>query len=64
MMATYVQVNKLRRRVQLYENLAVLENTNKYEGKLKTAKDKLAAAEAATQTRQPSLTLLPAEILR
>ena len=47
MMATYVQVNKLRRRVQLYENLAVLENTNKYEGKLKAAKDKLAAAEAA-----------------
>ena len=47
MMATYVQVNKLRRRVQLYENLAVLENTKKYEGKLKAAKDKLAAAEAA-----------------
>jgi len=47
MMATYVQVNKLRRRVQLYENLAVLENTNKYEGKLKAAKDKMAKAEAA-----------------
>ena len=47
MMATYVQVNKLRRRVQLYENLAVLENTKKYEGKLKATKDKLAKAEAA-----------------
>ena len=50
MMATYVEVNKLRRRVQLYENLAVLENTNKYEGKLKAAQDKLAKAEAALPT--------------
>ena len=46
MAATYAQVDKLRRRVQLYENLAALENTNKYEGKLKAAQAKLAAAEA------------------
>lgn len=46
MAATYAQVDKLRRRVQLYENLATLENTNKYEDKLKSAKAKLAAAEA------------------
>ena len=46
MMATYVQVNKLRRRVQLYENLAVLENTTKYEGKRKAAQEKLEKAEA------------------
>ena len=46
MMATYAQIDKLRRRVQLYESLAVLENTNKYEGKRKAALDKLSEAEA------------------
>ena len=47
MAATYAQVDKLHRRVQLYENLAVLENTKKYEGKLKAVQDKLAKAEAS-----------------
>ena len=45
MAATYVQVDKLRRRVQLYESLATLENTKKYDGKLAAAKKKLEAAE-------------------
>ena len=40
-------MDKLRRRVQLYENLATLENTKKYEGKLTAAKNKLAKAEAS-----------------
>ena len=47
MMATYAQIDKLRRRVQLYESLAVLENTGKYESKRKAAQDKLAKEEAA-----------------
>ena len=47
MAATYAQVDKLRRRVQLYENLAALENTKKYDGKLAAAKAKLEKAEAS-----------------
>lgn len=46
-MATYVQVNKLRRRVQLYENLAELEHTEKYAAKLEKARKKLTAAQVA-----------------
>ena len=45
MAVTYAKVDKLRRRVQLYENLATLENTNKYDGKRAAAASKLAAAE-------------------
>ncbi len=47
MAVTYNQVDKLRRRVQLYEALGELENTKKYEGKLAAARSKLASAEAA-----------------
>jgi len=45
--ATYSHVDRLRRRVQLYESLAALENTNKYEKRRKAAEEKLARAEAA-----------------
>ena len=46
MAVTYAQVDKLRRKVQLYENLATLENTNKYEKKLAAAKASLAKGES------------------
>ena len=45
MAVTYAQVDKLRRKVQLYENLAALENTNKYEKKLASAKAALTKGE-------------------
>jgi len=45
MAVTYNQVDRLRRRVQLYERLGALESTNKYEGKLASAKAKLEKAE-------------------
>ena len=47
MATTYNKVDKLRRRVQLYEALGQLEDTKKYEGKLVAARSKLAAAESA-----------------
>ena len=46
MATTYNQVDRLRRRVQLYESLGTLENTKKYEGKLAAAKAKLKKAES------------------
>ena len=45
MAVTYAQVDKLRRKVQLYENLAALENTNKYEKKLAAARTALKRGE-------------------
>ena len=45
MAVTYNQVDRLRRRVQLYERLGEMENTDKYESKLAAAKSKLEAAE-------------------
>ena len=44
MAVTYNQVDRLRRRVQLYETLGRMENTKKYEGKLAAANAKLAKA--------------------
>ena len=47
MMATaYSRVDRQRRKVQLYEHLAGLENTKKYDKKLTAARDKLDRAEA------------------
>ena len=46
MAMTYSQVDKLRRKVQLYESLAAMEDTKKYEGKLAAAKAALAKGEA------------------
>jgi len=46
MAATYAQVDKLRRKVQLYESLAAMENTRKHERKLAAAKAALAKSEA------------------
>ena len=46
MAVSYAHVDKLRRRVQLYESLAALENTKKYDKKIVTAKAKLEKAEA------------------
>ena len=46
MAVSYAHVDKLRRRVQLYESLAALENTRKYDKKIVTAKAKLEKAEA------------------
>ena len=46
MAVTYAQVDKLRRKVQLYENLATMENTNKYEKKIVAAKAALAKGES------------------
>ena len=45
--ASYSQVDRLRRRVQLYERLGGLENTQKYQGRLQAARAKLSQAEAA-----------------
>lgn len=45
--ASYSQVDRLRRRVQLYERLGELENTKKYEGKLQKARTRLSQAETA-----------------
>ena len=55
MAVSYNQVDRLRRRVQLYESLGALENTNKYEGKLAKAQANLAKAEAVLP--QTGLTL-------
>ena len=44
---SYSQVDRLRRRVQLYQRLGELERTQKYEGKLQSVRAKLAQAEAA-----------------
>lgn len=44
---SYSHVDRLRRKVQLYESLATLENTKKYDGKLQAAKAKLDQATAA-----------------
>lgn len=44
---SYSHVDRLRRKVQLYESLATLENTKKYDGKLQAAKAKLDQAAAA-----------------
>ena len=46
MAMTYSQVDKLRRKVQLYESLATMENTKKYDKKLNAAKQALAKGEA------------------
>ena len=46
MAMTYSQVDKLRRKVQLYESLATMENTKKYDKKLTAAKAALAKGEA------------------
>lgn len=46
MAMTYSKVDKLRRRVQLYEALGVMENTKKYESKLQAAREALAKGEA------------------
>lgn len=43
----YSHVARLRHRVQLYESLAVLENTGKYDGKAAAARQKLEQAQAA-----------------
>ena len=45
MAVTYNQVDRLRRKVQLYETLGAVEGTEKYQGKLAAAKAKLAEAE-------------------
>ena len=45
MAVSYAHVDKLRRRVQLYESLAELENTKKYDKKIVAAKAKLEKAE-------------------
>lgn len=45
MATTYSRVDKLRRRVQLYESLAALENTHKYDKKLAAARAALARGE-------------------
>lgn len=45
MAATYSQVDRLRRRVQLYENLSEMDGPAKYERKLKAAREKLAKTE-------------------
>lgn len=55
MATAYSHVDRLRRRVQLYESLAVLEKTEKYAGKLQAARTKLAQAESALP--QTGLTL-------
>ena len=46
MAMTYSQVDKLRRKVQLYESLAAMEDTKKYDKKLAAAKAALAKGEA------------------
>lgn len=46
MAITYSHVDKLRRKVQLYESLAAMENTGKYANKLAAARTALARGEA------------------
>ncbi len=46
MAASYAKVEKLRRRVQLYESLGTLENTSKYGQKLAQAREKFEKASA------------------
>ena len=45
--SSYSHVARLRHRVQLYESLAALENTNKYDGRAAAARQKLEQAQAA-----------------
>ena len=45
--SSYSHVARLRHRVQLYESLAALEGTNKYDGKAAAARQKLEQAQAA-----------------
>lgn len=47
MAVSYSHVDRLRRKVQLYESLSAMDGPAKYEKALKTAKEKLAQAEAA-----------------
>ena len=60
MAVSYAKADKLRRRVQLYESLAELENTKKYDGKRDAAKAKLARAEAGLAKGKLSL---PADVV-
>lgn len=55
MAVTYAKVDRLRRKVQLYENLAALEHTNKYEKKIVSSKTALAKGE--NRLSQTGLTL-------
>ncbi len=55
MAASYSHVDRLRRKVQLYESLSELDGPAKYASRLKTARQKLAQAEG--QLPQTGLTL-------